>query len=167
MKKTFRRISLLVVLAIVTSIFTNITYAQAASAWSFICGSGKKIEVNDTVTLQKNEYQDLNIYKSGKEIKIAPLSVYAILKEVHSIRRFQMLVYPENKVRLRIEEKDGVSKEAAFRDAKARLEEFLKTQNITDVTILLSEEVPKQNPNSGKFKHVINVKKQDWDETSG
>ena len=69
MKKTFRRISLLVVLAIVTSMFTNVTYAQADSVWSFICGSGKKIEVNDTVTLQKNEYQDLNIYKSGKEIK--------------------------------------------------------------------------------------------------
>ena len=69
MKKTFRSISLLVVLAIVASMFTSITYAQAASVWSFICGSGKKIEVNDTVTLQKNEYQDLNIYKSGKEIK--------------------------------------------------------------------------------------------------
>ena len=69
MKKTFRRISLLIVLAIVTSMFTNVTYAQAASVWSFICGSGKKVEVNDTITLQKNEYQDLNIYKSGKEIK--------------------------------------------------------------------------------------------------
>jgi len=64
-----KKISLLVVLAIVTSMFANVTYAQAASVWSFICGSGKKVEVNDTITLQKNEYQDLNIYKSGKEIK--------------------------------------------------------------------------------------------------
>ena len=69
MKKTFRKISLLVILAIVVGMFANVTYAQAASVWSFICGSGKKIEVNDTITLQKNEYQDLNIYKSGKEIK--------------------------------------------------------------------------------------------------
>jgi len=69
MKKTFRKISLLVVLAVVVSTFANVSYAQAASVWSFISGSGKKIEVNDTITLQKNEYQDLNIYKSGKEIK--------------------------------------------------------------------------------------------------
>ena len=70
MKKTFRKISLLVVLVIVVGMFANVTYAQAASVWSFICGSGKKIEVNDTITLQKNEYQDLNLYKSGKEIKL-------------------------------------------------------------------------------------------------
>ena len=68
-----------------------------------------------------------------------------------------MLVYPENRLELRIEEKDGVSKDAAFKDAKACLVKFLATQNIEQVTIMLSEEVPKQNPNSGKFKHIINV----------
>ena len=103
----------------------------------------------------------------GKEKKVAPLSVYAVLKEVHEIRRFQMLVYPENKVLLRLEEKEGVSKEEAFLKARERLETFLKTQDITQVDIQVSEELPKQNPNSGKFKHVINVKKQDWDKTSG
>ncbi len=95
--------------------------------------------------------------QEGKEIKIAPLSFYAVLKEVHSLRRFQVLVYPENRLELRIEEKDGVSKDAAFKEAKACLVKFLATQNIVQVTIMLSEEVPKQNPNSGKFKHIINV----------
>lgn len=96
--------------------------------------------------------------ESGKEIKVAPLSVYAILKEVHEIRRFQMLVYPENKVLLRLEAKEGVSKEEAFLKARERLETFLETQDITQVDIQLSEELPKQNPKSGKFKHVMNMK---------
>lgn len=94
----------------------------------------------------------------GKEKKVAPLSVYAVLKEVHEIRRFQMLVYPENKVLLRLEEKEGVSKEEAFLKARERLETFLKTQDITQVDIQLSEEFPKENQKSGKFKHVMNMK---------
>ena len=95
--------------------------------------------------------------QDGKEIKIAPLSIYAVLKEVHTLRRFQVLVYPENKLELRIEENDGVTKEQAFKDAKACLEKFLATQNIVHITIYLSEETPKQNPKSGKFKHIINM----------
>ncbi|MDD6039305.1 MAG: phenylacetate--CoA ligase family protein, partial [bacterium] len=95
--------------------------------------------------------------EDGKEMKVAPLAIYAVLKEVHSIRRFQVLVYPNNKVELRIEEKDGVSKAEAFEAAKRSLEAFLLTQNIHAVTITLSEELPKQNAKSGKFKHIINA----------
>ncbi|MDD6038207.1 MAG: phenylacetate--CoA ligase family protein [bacterium] len=95
--------------------------------------------------------------EDGKEMKVAPLAIYAVLKEVHSIRRFQVLVHPNNKVELRIEEKDGVSKAEAFEAAKRSLEAFLSTQNIHAVTITLSEELPKQNAKSGKFKHIINA----------
>ena len=51
-----------------------------------------------------------------------------------------------------------MSKEEAFLKARERLETFLKTQDITQVDIQLSEEFPKQNPKSGKFKHVMNMK---------
>ena len=59
---------------------------------------------------------------------------------------------------LRLEAKEGVSKEEAFLKARERLETFLKTQDIMQVDIQLSEEFPKQNPKSGKFKHVMNMK---------
>ena len=95
--------------------------------------------------------------ENGKEIKIAPLSVYAVLKEVHGIRRFQVLVHPENKLELRIEEKHGVNRNEVFEAAREALERFLATQNIIHVTIFLSEEAPRQNQNSGKFKHIINM----------
>lgn len=97
--------------------------------------------------------------EEGKKIKIAPLSIYAVLKEVHDLRRFQLLVYSENRLELRMEEKSGISREKAFENAKERLEKFLKTQNIKHVTIALSEEPPRQNPNSGKYKHIINMQK--------
>ena len=98
--------------------------------------------------------------EDGKAIRIAPLSVYAALKEVHELRRFQVLVYPENRIELRIEEADGVNRNEAFEKAKAQLEEYLASQNITHVTITLSELLPQQNPNSGKFKHIMNMQNE-------
>lgn len=94
--------------------------------------------------------------EAGKEIKVAPLAIYAVLKEVHELRRFQVEVYPENKVELRIEPKEGIEESAAFEAAKKKLAEFLANQNIFHATINLSKEKPAQNPNSGKFKHIIN-----------
>lgn len=95
--------------------------------------------------------------EDGKTIRIAPLSVYATLKEVHELRRFQVLVYPENRIELRIEEKEGVSRSTAFEKAKVQLEEYLKSQGVSVVTITMSDLLPQQNPNSGKFKHIINL----------
>lgn len=97
--------------------------------------------------------------EDGKEIKVAPLAIYAVLKEVHSLRRFQVLVYPGNRIELRIEEKEGISREEAFEHARECLERFLATQNIVHVKVTLSEELPKQDAKSGKFKHIINVEK--------
>ena len=94
--------------------------------------------------------------ESGKEIKVAPLAIYPILKEVHSIRRFQVLVYPDNKICLRIIPTLGYSKKDAFKNARLALSDFLATHSIHSVTILLDEEEPKQHDKSGKFKHIIN-----------
>ncbi len=94
--------------------------------------------------------------EDGKEIRIAPLSLYAVLKEVHELRRFQLLAYPGNRLELRLEEKEGTDRETAFDAAKDRLEQYLVTQGIRHVTVILSEELPRQDPNSGKFKHIIN-----------
>lgn len=101
---------------------------------------------------------DVTTFKeAGREIKVAPLSFYAVLKEIHDLRRFQVLVYPENKIELRIETKEGVEESVAFEEAKKRLLEFLESQNIGHVRIDLSKDKPAQNPRSGKFKHIINL----------
>ena len=101
---------------------------------------------------------DVTVFEQdGKSIRIAPLAVYAVLKEVHELRRFQVLVRSGNRVELRLEEREGEDRTAAFETAKARLEQYLSAQGVTDVTITLSEGVPRQDPNSGKFKHIVNL----------
>ena len=102
---------------------------------------------------------DVLVFTEGEnKIKIAPLPVYAVLKEVHELRRFQVLVYPGNKVELRLEEKEGIDKEAAFRIAEEKLRGYLATQGVSNLHVSLSNELPHQDPGSGKFKHIINVK---------
>ena len=95
--------------------------------------------------------------EKDREVKIPPLAVYAVLKEVHSLRRFQLLVYPGNKAALRIEQADSISRDDAFVQAKQRLEGYLLTQGITETEITLDEAPPQQDSGSGKFKHVVNM----------
>ena len=103
---------------------------------------------------------DVTVFRSGdREIKIAPLSVYAVLKEVHELRRFQLLVYPANRAELRLEETPGTDRQAAFEKAKAALEGYLASQGVTEVTVVLSGDPPMQDPGSGKFKHIVNRQK--------
>lgn len=95
--------------------------------------------------------------EDGKTIRIAPLSLYAVLKEVHALRRFQVLVYPGNRVELRLEEQEGADRTEAFEKARAAMEAYLAAQGVSHVTVSLSEDLPRQHPKSGKFKHIVNM----------
>ena len=68
MKRMKKNLSLVLVLALLIGMFGNVVVASAASAWSFKTKSGLTIEVNETINMQKNEFQDFNLYKSGSEI---------------------------------------------------------------------------------------------------
>ena len=90
-------------------------------------------------------------------VKIAPLTVYAVLKEIHDIRRFQLLCHPNNHLELRMEPAEGENKAFLFEQAKIALLNYLATQNVLNVTISMSDELPKQHETSGKFKHILNL----------
>ena len=95
-----------------------------------------------------------------REVRIAPLSVYAVLKEVHTLRRFQVLAYPDNRVELRLEPAEGADRQTAFGEAKTALEGYLASQGVRHVTVVLAPDPPRQDPGSGKFKHIVNMQKQ-------
>lgn len=87
----------------------------------------------------------------GNGIKIAPLSIYAILKEVHGIERFQLIQHENDRLELRL---IAENKEEQFAKAKQAVEAYLH-QNGVDAGIYLSNSIPSANPISGKFKHII------------
>ena len=102
----------------------------------------------------------LTFSADGQEIRVPPLAIYARLKETSGLRRFQLLKYPQNCVMLRLEPVEGFSRADAFDAAAAALRELLSAYGVTDVAVSLSEELPKQHPVSGKFKHILNVESQ-------
>ena len=70
MKRMKQNLSLVLVLTLLIGMFGNVVAAGAAtkSSWSFQTKSGQTIEIDETINMEKNEFQDFNLYKSGKEI---------------------------------------------------------------------------------------------------
>lgn len=93
--------------------------------------------------------------ENGNEIRVPPLAVYATLKEVHGLKRFQLVVRTENHMELRLEATDGISKESAFAQADSALRIFFQQYGIHNVEITLSPDSPRRHPGSGKFKHIV------------
>lgn len=93
--------------------------------------------------------------QGGKNIKLAPLAIYAVLKEVHELRRFQLIAYTNDRVELRLISKDDITKQAAFEAATEALRKHFALHGVENITYVLSDEEPKQNEGSGKFKHII------------
>ena len=109
------------------------------------------------LTLEGRTDDVASFWENGKEIKIAPLAIYAALKEVHGIMRFQLTVRKENRAELRLVPAEGVEKQAAFERASDALKALLSLHGVTDVSVALSEEEPRQHPGSGKFKHIVHI----------
>ena len=95
---------------------------------------------------------DILTFENG--VKIAPLSLYAILKEIHGIQRFQLVQVSGNKLELRL---IADNKEKLFEQAKKPVNEYLLQNGVT-CEIYLSTELPQANKYSGKFKHIIAMK---------
>ncbi|MBO4338033.1 MAG: phenylacetate--CoA ligase family protein [Lachnospiraceae bacterium] len=91
-----------------------------------------------------------DILEFDKGIRIAPMSLYKVLEEVKSIRRFQLVQRAPDKVELRLISDDHAE---AFNLARKDLQDFFKSKGLT-VDVELSELTPQADKTSGKFKHI-------------
>lgn len=92
---------------------------------------------------------DILVFANG--VRVAPMSLYAVLKEVHGIQRFQLIQQEDDRLELRI---IAENKGTLFPQAKQAVEAYLSQNGVT-TEVFLSEELPQANPISGKFKHII------------
>ena len=68
MRKLSKKISMLMVLAMLVSLFSGIVSASAASSWSFYDRTAEKtVERNDTYVMEKDQYANFDLYKDGAE----------------------------------------------------------------------------------------------------
>lgn len=87
-------------------------------------------------------------------VKIPPLSLYVVLKEIHGIHRFQLIQVNGKELELRLVAEDKVQ---VFEAAKRAVVEYLSHNGVT-CEIHLSDKMPEVNVHSGKFKHIIAMK---------
>lgn len=92
---------------------------------------------------------DILCFENG--IRIAPMLLYAVLKEVHGIERFQLLQQEDDRLELRL---IADNKQEIFKAAKRAVENYL-SKNGVFTNVYLSEKLPETNPVSGKYKHII------------
>ncbi len=95
-----------------------------------------------------------DILTFGGGVQVAPMSLYKVLEEVPSLRRFQLVQRAADAVELRLTAEDPGS---AFGDAKAALTAFFESKGL-EVTILPSDAGPQADPVSGKFKHIYRAR---------
>ena len=91
---------------------------------------------------------DILEFENG--VRIAPMSLYKVLEEVKSIRRFQLVQRAPDRVELRITSDDPGE---AFAQAKRDLREFFGSKGL-NVEIVPSDLSPQSDKTSGKFKHI-------------
>ena len=69
MRKLSKKISMLMVLAMLVSLFSGVVSASAASSWSFYNKTADAIvAVNETIEMDKDEFADFDLYKDGKTV---------------------------------------------------------------------------------------------------
>ncbi len=92
---------------------------------------------------------DTLTFKNG--MQIAPLPLYAVMKEIHEMERFQLIQVEQNHLELRL---IAAEKQIAFEKAKNSVERYLRRNGIS-AQITLSEKLPEVHPSSGKFRHIV------------
>ncbi len=91
-----------------------------------------------------------DILEFENNVRIAPMSLYKVLEEVSSVRRFQLVQKAPDKVELRITADDPAK---AFEEAKHDLDAFFESKGL-HVAVLPSDMQPLADKTSGKFKHI-------------
>lgn len=91
---------------------------------------------------------DILTFENG--VRIPPLALYALLKELPGVRRFQLLQRSGDLLELRFL---AIDKEYAFTQSKVVLEKYFQKHGVT-AEYILSEEPP-QSTSGGKFKHIV------------
>ena len=92
---------------------------------------------------------DILSFENG--VRVAPMSLYKILEEVPSVRRFQLVQRSPRTLELRLVSDDP---DTAFAEAERELLSFFAGKGLTGIEIIRSGRPPQAHPVSGKFKHI-------------
>ncbi|RYY15738.1 MAG: phenylacetate--CoA ligase family protein [Chitinophagaceae bacterium] len=94
----------------------------------------------------------------GANIEILPLAIATAAEETEGVYQSQIVQNSPVQITVRIKTLDGNDDTEVKDRTKHNLEKFLATQGLSNVVVKVSDELPANNPNSGKFRSVIGYK---------
>ncbi len=111
------------------------------------CGCG---DTRQWLTLE-GRTDDMLEFSGG--VRIAPLPLYAVLKETGAMTRFQIVQTGRDSLEIRL---SAENRECAGAEAKKAIEGYLSANGVK-ADIMISENAPEADKLSGKFRHVISL----------
>ena len=91
----------------------------------------------------------------GREIIVPLADIDNVFKSADYIKRYQILIYPNNHLALRLTGSKGTDKTMAFFKAEKLLRSYMKSIGILAPMITLEKEDPQPHPLSGKYQTII------------
>lgn len=90
-----------------------------------------------------------------REVIVPVAELDAVLKNEKYLKRYQILIYPNNHLALRLTGTRGTDKTMAFFKAEKCLRAYMKSIGIVAPMITLEKEDPQPHPLSGKYQTII------------
>jgi phenylacetate-coenzyme A ligase PaaK-like adenylate-forming protein len=90
----------------------------------------------------------------GEVVPILPLALWSVLKETPGVLRFQAIQTGPETLTIRLEPIDAGDREAVWARLQSRTRDYFRSQGLPGVNIVLSADLPRRDPKSGKFRQV-------------
>lgn len=91
---------------------------------------------------------------AGEPVELMPLPLAAAVEVVPGVKRFQLIQTGVQALKVRLEVMADADADTVWQTAIDRLRAYLDSQGLAAVVLERSDECPRQNALSGKFRHV-------------
>jgi len=93
--------------------------------------------------------------RDGGDLKILPLAIGTAIERVAGLRRYQLVQTAADAVAIRYRSKPGADPPSVGRDAVRAVADYLGSQGAPAVSVTASDQPPRPDPVSGKFRAVL------------
>ena len=91
----------------------------------------------------------------GKTVDIVPLSISTVVEETEGVYQCQIIQKTAKHIAVRVKVYEDSDDKSVKESVQVNVQKFLQSQNLSNVKVEISNELPQINPKSGKFKSVI------------
>jgi phenylacetate-coenzyme A ligase PaaK-like adenylate-forming protein len=89
-----------------------------------------------------------------RTVTVLPLAIGTVVEETPGVRRCQLIQTGASELSVRLEVASGVDDAATWVEVRHRLDDFLRAQGVSEVTLIRDMQLLQPDPVSGKFRQV-------------